>query len=553
MSRNLSDEAFVEAIRTICSRINTPSAGLLCESLFERRAVDIKFEPSSYSERVDLAEAYMLSKILSKWKGWMGVASPEAAAYDEWYIVENECRKTNKRLNDLIDNAGYPGTYLISVISTAQRIISEILGDFEIRKVLRSCRWGPGATCDLRRGTYRDQKMTQSMSTTQEALPYMKAIIESDPNWLEAITGFYPDGPVSLLPTFWKVTPYAKLTTVPKKWNIDRTIDMQPTANGYLQQGTGRYFRSRLLQRVGIDLTSQEENQRAAFEAVFDDLATLDLKGASDSVAHSLCTLLFPWQWTNWLNKLRTSYTIGPKGPVRLEKFSSMGNAFTFELETIVFYAITRAVCEVDGSRWDRVRVYGDDIVLPQGNYDNVVLALNYLGFQINTEKSFSSGEFFESCGRHYFRGDDVTPIYQKSLVNSPEEAIRFYNRLVRWSDRTYADPFRFEEALTLMIDAFMQMKPKLSFDRLPKIPLGNVSDDGFILPDDFFAFDSNGGFYTYVYRKAKDRAKGRRNECCYLQLKLSANIQNSDPKGHVYEDSGRGRYLLSRAYFYRR
>lgn len=554
MSYNISDDAFVSAMLSICKRVDSPRAKMLSSAIASRQACDMSFETRDYSERVSFSEEYMLSKILSKWKGWkQNGKSPKERAYDEWYSVEAECRQTNRRLSNLMSGSGFPGTYLITVISTAQSIAQEILGNFSLPSVLKSCKWGPGATSDLRRGTYRDKKMTQNMSTTPSVLPYMKIIIENDPNWIEAITGFYPEGPVSLVKSFWKLTDSAKLTTVPKKYDIDRTIDMQPTANGFIQQGTGQYIRRRLLLRAGIDLRSQEVNQVAAFEAVFMDDATLDLKGASDSVARSLCTLLLTKEWDQWFHTCRTSSTIGPYGAVKLEKLSSMGNAFTFELETLLFYSITKAVCIVDNTPWDRVKVYGDDIVCPKKVYDNVVYALNYLGFTVNQEKSFSSGDFYESCGKHYFRSDDVTPIYQKSLVNSKEEMIRFYNRLVRWSDRVYGDPWYFEEALTQIISAFLfSGKRGLSFDKLPRLPLGSVSDDGFLFPSDSFAYDSNGGFYTYVYRRQKDPAWDSRVESAYLALKLSSRVPNSNPKGYVYEDTGRGRYLISRSYFYR-
>jgi hypothetical protein len=254
---------------------------------------------------------------------------------------------------------------------------------------------------------------------------------------------------------------------------------------------------------------------------------------------------------------LRTKYTqFGRRGPKkRIEKFSAMGNAFTFELETLLFYAIAKAVAEVEGVVDSRVVVYGDDIVCSSESYDKTIYALNYFGFRVNETKSFQFGPFFESCGKHYHSGVDVTPIYQKSVVNSPEECIRFHNRLVRWSERIHGDPWMFEAALTTLIALYQDLSWKdknKSAKRLPRIPVDAEGDDGFLSPEEFFERDCNGGFTTFVYRM-RQKKTSRLNNASYLQLKLNDfKTQNGDPRGFPSEPYGRGRYRLSRAYFYR-
>jgi hypothetical protein len=575
MSHNTSDSAVGCAIQSICERIDSPSSrelsSAIASGLFKKLVFDY-----GISEQTQFAEDYFITKILSKWKGWrVSGVDPKRAARDAWLGVEMQCFETNKRLTGLMRGTGYPGSYLISVISAAQNNISKILGRFDVSRVLQHCSWGPGATADLPRGTHRDQKMTRRMSTTRPVIPYIKALIESDPVWTEAILGFYPCGPYSIVPGFWNVVDSARFETVPKEVSIDRSIDIQPTANGFVQSGTGKYMRARL-KLFGIDLNSQEANQLGALLGYFDDRATVDLRSASDSNAAMLCTLLLPWEWDQWLNKLRTPYTTFPDGSKHLlQKISAMGNGFTFELETIVFYAIAKAVCEVEKLSQEGILVYGDDIIIPGKAYDGLVYALNYLGFEINPDKSFKSGNFRESCGKHYFRGADVTPAYQKNLVNSPEECIRFYNRLVRWSGRTYNDPWRFEEALTMIILQFQSYWDREStWDKLPKIPWGSVSDDGFLMPLDQFDIGPDGDILTYVFRKTKKRSKAKLNETAYYALKLrsvvlpssetdnfirengvcsifdylSANPLNSSREGHVYEDSGLGRYRSNKA-----
>lgn len=576
MSHNTSDSAIGCFIQSICERIDSARSRKLSKDVALLKAPSKLALDYSTESPATFGEDYMLDRLLSKYKGWTGVKiDPKVAAINGWLAVETENEKINRRLKNFMRGTGYPGSDLITVISTAQHHISEILGRFSLSKVLGSCRWGPGATADLPRGTFRDQKMTRCMSTTRAALPYMKILIESDPNWIEAITGVYPDGPVSLMKDFWCVVESSRFTTVPKKWDIERSIDIQPTANGYLQSGVGQYMRKRLL-RFGIDLDSQEYNQIAAREGVRRGWATVDLQNASDSIALELCTLLLPWDWMQYLTALRTVSTIGPwsEKPHKLQKISSMGNGFTFELETLVFYALTLAVCELEQLSSDEVLVYGDDIICPNQAYEKLVYVFEYLGFTINQEKSFSTGWFRESCGRHFFRDVEVTPIYQKNLVNSPEEAIRFHNRLVRWSDRMYADPWRFEECLTQVIDYFCFMQgDRLPADRIPRIPLGAVSDDGFLCPISELQLDNNGGCFTTVLRRCKKKPKGKRTESAYLSLKLIASRSpssdiwyfkgikyfldrersnfNSTRDGRVEEDTGKGRYRISKSYLY--
>jgi len=574
MITNTSDSAFVEVIRRIGIKLReTGHPGQLervdPSAPFEK----VRLDGSTLSTEA-FAVKYFEQKLLSKWKGWkVKGTTPKAEAIVRWEADEAQNLLTNRRLRALKENTGFPGGDLITIISMAQGLISHVLGDFSYRKVLGQCRWGPGATWDYPNGTCRGQKISGKMSTTVECQEIMKLLIESDPNWVEAVTGFYPSGPVSLTKDFWLITDASRFTTVPKDWDVDRGIDMQPTANGYLQQGVGQYLRSRL-KYFGIDLDSQEENQLGAFYAYYAGLATLDLKAASDSVTSELVSLLLPIEWSEYLVRLRTKYTqFGHRGAkVKTEKFSAMGNAFTFELETLIFWALAKASSRFEDVPDDSVLVYGDDIVCDARAYDRLVYVLNYCGFRVNLDKSFRSGPFYESCGKHYHTGVDVTPVYQKSVVNSPEECIRFHNRLVRWSERIYGDPWFLDEALMLLQALYFDLSNEYCRERgLPRVPVGAVNDDGFLSDEGFFKRDVNNGFYTLVLRPRRKEVPYA-NEAAYLQLKLNASYKsnvdhqdpllgsamrrrplllNTDPKGYVSEAVGRPKYFLSRSYFY--
>lgn len=106
-----------------------------------------------------------------------------------------------------------------------------------------------------------------------------------------------------------------------------------------------------------------------------------------------------------------------------------MGNGFTFELESLLFWAAAKAASEHVGNQGP-VGIYGDDIIVAQSASEVLITFLEDLGFEVNLEKSFTEGLFFESCGKHYFRGVDVTPVFQKQRVDNDLELLRLANRI---------------------------------------------------------------------------------------------------------------------------
>jgi hypothetical protein len=234
-----------------------------------------------------------------------------------------------------------------------------------------------------------------------------------------------------------------RFTTVPKNAKTDRGICIEPSLNIWYQLGVGAVLRRRL-RASGIDLNYQADVNRAFAEKAEDwGLATLDLKQASDSVSEVLVRRVLPREWYHLLALGRSQSTfIGDKW-VALEKFSSMGNGYTFELETLLFLCLCRAIVPVDD--WCFVHAYGDDFIVPQRYAGQVIEALEYLGFKVNGEKSFLAGSFFESCGADFFQGVDVRPFYlRKGRENPIPYALYAANsvRVYAAKNRTTCDAF---------------------------------------------------------------------------------------------------------------
>jgi hypothetical protein len=120
------------------------------------------------------------------------------------------------------------------------------------------------------------------------------------------------------------------------------------------------------------------------------------------------------------------------KSWVRLEKFSSMGNGFTFELETIIFACLARSVITLSGGDPTLVKCYGDDLIVPATNYRDVLAALRMFGFEPNTKKTFGEGPFRESCGGDFWGGVPVRAHYLESIPDEPQQWISLANGLRR-------------------------------------------------------------------------------------------------------------------------
>jgi hypothetical protein len=113
-----------------------------------------------------------------------------------------------------------------------------------------------------------------------------------------------------------------------------------------------------------------------------------------------------------------------------------MGNGFTFELETLLFWGLASAVAEYLNLRDRRLAVYGDDIVFPTQGAQLLMRVLEVAGFTPNTKKTFIDGPFRESCGKHFFNGFDVTPFYLRKEINHTQPLFVAVNNMRRWITR---------------------------------------------------------------------------------------------------------------------
>lgn len=251
----------------------------------------------------------------------------------------------------------------------------------------------------------------------------------------------------------------AKLQFVPKNYKTDRPIVVEPVLNSFWQKGIGSHVRN-LLRQDGLDIkTAQPLHRDSARRAsVSDTHSTIDFSSASDLISLSTVRLLLPDDWFNLLALFRSDSVELDSGKIlHLSKFSSMGNAYTFELETLIFYAIAVAC----GS--EKPLVYGDDVIIEQELSSIFITVCETLGFKVNLEKSYIRGPFKESCGGDYHCGYDVRPIFLRD--SSTYQSLYAYRN--GWYRKGY-------EELAQKIDTVIPYGAKL---------VGPISEsDGFLI-----------------------------------------------------------------------
>jgi len=72
-----------------------------------------------------------------------------------------------------------------------------------------------------------------------------------------------------------------------------------------------------------------------------------------------------------------------------------------------------------------RVRVFGDDIIVPVDHVHSVIRSLEYFGLKVNSRKSFWNGQFRESCGREYYAGQDVSIVRVRRVIPSSRRNVQ--------------------------------------------------------------------------------------------------------------------------------
>lgn len=384
------------AFLKICEAINTPRS-LACYICAVNKQWDeyLGFSMPD-TDTPTFRDDYLVSEAMRKNPRLPGLAiDREAVAYQKWLESERNCGSTNELLQCYRrGDISFPPD-VEAVITKTQQIIAEVLGHLNREKLEyaeENFGFGPGATSSCTgMDVVLSRKMVSRFDVTPGLYPYWRSLVR---------------GPWSNVLSEVSLKHYSTLSFVPKDAKTDRPIDIQPHGNIYVQKGIGKLIRRQLL-RYGLDLKNQAAlNRNLASMAQKLGLATIDLSAASDTIAHELVWLLLPPNWAALLDMCRTGWSCHDGKQIRLNKFSAMGNGYTFELETLIFMALARA-CGDNGAV-----SFGDDIICLRSIAPKLIATLKTLGFSVNERKTFLAGRFFESCGADYHDGFNVRPFY---------------------------------------------------------------------------------------------------------------------------------------------
>lgn len=415
-----------------------------------------------------VAAKAMLSSFYKKFVD-LEEANAEQLAYEKFSSVNQRCV-----------------TWKVDDLTAEQRIfhseLKNTLWKFEARAGLGTLsldhlfdrfRVGPGASLKARGTDFYTKVFDSRLSCTRSSLYEAYRLYTSRiPRWLSS------ERTRSATWGSMTVVEGNSLSFVPKTNVIKRSICTEPSINMMLQLGLGSLIEEEMRKQIGIDLGIQPEKNRelARIGSVDGSFGTIDLESASDSLSLAMLRSLFDRRFMALLELLRSPTTTYKGRVEELHMVSTMGNGFTFPLQTLLFAGVVITTARMRGiqllyprNRLGSFGVFGDDIIVERELYDDVVANLELLGFKVNLSKSFNEGAFRESCGHDYYNGHNIRGVYVKTL-RSVQDRFVLVNRLNDWTART-GIPVR------TTIKALLKTVP------FTPVPLGENDDAGVKVP----------------------------------------------------------------------
>lgn len=340
------------------------------------------------------------------------------ACVDSFLEAENKCAVTNRRLDNHYRDRDFLSPDIMLWVDRMQADIASCLGSYRtfLDSVPSRIRFTSGATSTRsRRNSRPHEKVSLRPRGSYSTHLYLSTLAES--LGYKVYKG--------------RLSTFNRVEEVLKNWETNRMIACENEGDLILQLAFDSYAKERLRSYFGVDLSDQSRNQRLAHVGSLGsdfneyEIATADLKWASDTCAYNAVALLFPFEFFSYLAQCRARNGHLPDGRMlRYEKFSSMGNGSTFAIESLIFAAACRAL---KPKTWS---VYGDDIIIDSDCVDDLARLLAYLGFELNMKKTHVTGPFRESCGGNFYEGSDVTPFYVRDFDSRKANQCHLVNGL---------------------------------------------------------------------------------------------------------------------------
>lgn len=351
----------------------------------------------------------------------------EANAFAAFRQEMSSMRRTN---DFLVRLRGQPDIdpALYKLVERARTLSRKILGRLSYEEWFASCKTSNGSTVGVPYSdTSLERKFEFPISSSGSVISIFGDYLEWDNNLAEALFWANFSKPTKL----FSIVECSRATTVPKQVDKRRMIAVEPTLNMFFQQGLMGVMYSRL-RDFGLDVTSLPKRHQtlAMCASISGTCSTVDFSSASDCVSIELARWILPPEWFEACWLVRTPNIRLKDQIMELPIMSTMGNATTFPIETVIFYSLAVASVmqmQPHNPRYGRgnpgrilsnhfeessCSVFGDDCILPTYAYETFSNGCEKLGFKVNKDKSFSTGGFRESCGGDYYHGRDVRPLY---------------------------------------------------------------------------------------------------------------------------------------------
>jgi len=325
----------------------------------------------------------------------------------------------------------------------ARRLLKRLLCNFDPHSI--TPRHGPGVVSTGEK-PYEKMRFRRFFKNLDSVYSYSEYFYSSTTHLCDEMNGLFRLED--------QISGKAKVCLVPKDSRGPRLISCEPLEIQWIQQGLSRalvrYIEAHSLTQGYVNFTDQTTNQKIALKSSrTGEMATLDLKEASDRVSLRLVCELFPEHLIPALVATRSSHTLLPSGELfPLKKFAPMGSSLCFPIMALTIWAVSTACLMRTYSTSNptglkgEVYVYGDDLIIKTTNVADVIKALESVDLRVNKTKSFYTGFFRESCGVDAYKGVEVQPVRLKTVWRSDRDASTFVS-WVSYSNSLWLRGFR--------------------------------------------------------------------------------------------------------------
>lgn len=496
-------------------------------------------------------------------------------AYSKFLAVNAHMADTNSKLREELK---FESVRVLKSLPTEEKIhlraralARSVLGSLDTESWFSECKNSGGTSLGVSYSdTSEEAKFSYPMSTTKHAKRIFELYLSWDHELANAIVEHNECTPLG---ERYDIVDSSRATTVDKSDSARRFIAIEPTCNMFLQQGLMQLMYERLAE-FGLDVQRLPDQHRrmARYGSIHRDIATVDWSSASDCVSIELLRWLLPPEWFRAVSLVRSPNVAINGTSVELHMISSMGNATTFPLETLVFWTYAVAMHQTlltDSNslfpEWEDLTncsVFGDDCIVPSTMDTQYMDFMVELGFIVNKEKScYGPMQFRESCGGDYLNGYDIRPYFVKAPSSTRKSALEPWlyiitNALLKKYKQYFGElSYVYDKELWRVIfELFSRYKINIKL-----VPGEYPDDSGLKIAHDIERFHrhyplklsridkSLHGTYRFQYCKFQYRNSRTWNETLRYSLKLRKFVMTTRKSPHETPIRRLGGYVLAK------